>query len=41
MGPSNMLYVGVHAGPFQPGHFTGWGSEGVNVLGCQADILGT
>ena len=36
-----MLFVCVHVGTFQPGHFTGWGSERVNVLGCQADILGT
>ena len=36
-----MLFVGVRVGPFQPGHFTGWGNAGVNVFGCQADILGT
>ena len=26
---------------FQPGNFTGWGSEGVNVLSCRLDMLGT
>ena len=30
-GPSNILFVGVYACTFQPGNFTGWASEGVNV----------
>ena len=25
----NVLFVGVHPCTFQPGNFTGWGSEGV------------
>ena len=28
-GPSNILFVCVYVFTFQPGHFTGWGSEGV------------
>ena len=30
LGPSNILFGGVILCTFQPGHFTGWGSEGVN-----------
>ena len=26
----NILFASTHIGTFQPGHFTGWGSEGVN-----------
>ena len=35
-GPSNTLFSGVYVYTFQPGTFTGWGSEGVNnnVLYC-------
>ena len=29
--PPNILSGGVYVGTFQPGHFTGWGSEGVNT----------
>ena len=29
IGPSNTLFAGVYVSTFQPGHFTGWGSEGV------------
>ena len=28
-GPSSILFAGVHVSTFQPGNFTGWGSEGV------------
>ena len=28
--PSDILFAGVHVCTFQPGNFTGWGSEGVN-----------
>ena len=31
-GPSNILFVRVYVCTFQPGNFTGWGSEGVNSL---------
>ena len=27
--PSDILFAGVYVGTFQPGDFTGWGSEGV------------
>ena len=30
LGPSNILFGGVIVCTFQPGNFTGWGSEGVN-----------
>ena len=30
MGPSNILFAGVYVCTFQPGNFTGCGSEGVN-----------
>ena len=30
IGPSNILFAGVYVSIFQPGNFTGWGSEGVN-----------
>ena len=33
-GPSNILFAGVYVSTFQPGGFTGWGSEGVNAVGC-------
>ena len=29
-GPSRILFEGVYVGTFQPGNFTGCGSEGVN-----------
>ena len=29
--PSNILFTSVYMCTFQPGNFTGWGSEGVNV----------
>ena len=29
IGPSNILVVGLYVCTFQPGNFTGWGSEGV------------
>ena len=28
-GPSNVLLAGVYVYTFQPGNFTGWGSEGI------------
>ena len=31
IGPSNILFGGVHVCTFQPGNFTGWGSAGVKV----------
>ena len=31
LGPSNILFAGVYVCTFQPGHFTGWGGEGVNI----------
>ena len=31
LGPQNILFGGVHVCIFQPGNFTGWGNEGVNV----------
>ena len=31
-GPSNILFAGVYVYTFQPGNFTGWGSEGVKVV---------
>ena len=30
IGPPNTLFAGVYVCTFQPGNFTGWGSEGVN-----------
>ena len=33
MGPSNTLSAGMYVYTFQPGNFTGWGSEGVNGIG--------
>ena len=30
-GPSNILFGGVYLCTFQPGNFTGFGSEGVNT----------
>ena len=30
--PSNILFGSVHRCNFEPGNFTGWGSEGVNAL---------
>ena len=33
IGPLNILFAGVHVCTFQPGKFTGWGSEGVNITG--------
>ena len=29
-GPSNIPFSGAYGCIFQPGNFTGWGSEGVN-----------
>ena len=29
-GPSNRLFGSLYVCTFQPGNFTGWGSEGVN-----------
>ena len=39
IGPLNILFAGVYVSIFQPGNFTGWGSEGVkqfciSVLCC-------
>ena len=31
IGRSNILFAVVSVYTFQPGHFTGWGSDGVNV----------
>ena len=31
-GPSTILFAWVYVCTFQPGNFTGWGSEGVNAL---------
>ena len=33
-GPSDILFVGLYVCTFQPGNFTGWGSEGVNNYYC-------
>ena len=30
--PSNILFGGVYVCTFQPGNFTGWGSEGVKAI---------
>ena len=30
IGPSNILFASLHVCTFQPGNFTGWGSEVVN-----------
>ena len=35
-GPLNILFSRVYVCTFQPGNFTGWGSEGVN---CVAQFL--
>ena len=32
IGPSDILFAGVYVSVFQPGNFTGCGSEGVNIL---------
>ena len=32
IGPSNILFGGVYACNFQPGNFTGCGSEGVKAV---------
>ena len=32
IGPSNILFASLYVYTFQPGSFTGWGSEGVNKL---------
>ena len=31
IGPSNILFAGVYVCTFQPGNFTGWGSQGVKA----------
>ena len=31
LGPSDTLFAGLYVCSFQPGNFTGWGSEGVKV----------
>ena len=31
IGPENILFAGVRPCIFQPGNFTGWGSEGVKT----------
>ena len=35
-GPSNILFASLHVSTFQPGNFTGWGSEGVKMVSLQA-----
>ena len=38
-GLSNILFAGVYVFTFPPGHFTVWGSEGVNgLLGTSVEI---
>ena len=32
IGPSNILFSGVYVCTFQPGSFTGWDVEGVNLI---------
>ena len=31
-GPPNILFGSVYGRTFEPGKFTGWGSEGVNLV---------
>ena len=38
IGPSNILYTGMHVYTFQPGNFTGCGSEGVKLSQCQCSM---
>ena len=40
IGPSTMLFACVYVCTFQPGNFTGWGSERVNIVALPAVVDG-
>ena len=39
IGPSNIMFSGMYGCTFQPGNFTGWGSEGVKVPSAENATL--
>ena len=39
-GPSDILFACVYVCTFQPGNFTGWGSERVNIVALPAVVDG-